>query len=406
MRIGIDARLAYRRGVGTYSANLVLALSRVDPYNDYWIFGAPTELKKAVTNRRFRFSDPQTESESRFARRWESHPAWYEQFWLPSRLFKYELDLLHYTDNSATMARDIPYVVTVHDTLFLRPLTEAYPRATLKQKMLDLYKKLLVPSTARHARAVLTVSEFSKQGIVKDLKVPAERVFVTPEGVDAGFYHPPVRRGRGARETRKRKVASRILAHGADDERKNLFNILKAVSLVQKKGKRVTLDILGMEEADARRTGYARWVKEWGMESSVRWMGHVSKEKVRESYHKADVFLYVSRWEGFGLPILEAFACGVPVLSSNKTALPEVAGGAACLVDPEKSWEIAEELDRLLRHPSLRAEWIKKGYARAKQFSWERTAQATLDVYRKVLLEMEYDTSGKRIETHGEGSPE
>jgi glycosyltransferase involved in cell wall biosynthesis len=399
VRIGFDARLAWRRGVGTYTANLLLALSRVDSYNDYFVFGAPPDLKKAIANKRFKYLDPAVEHVSRLFRSLARHPAFYEQFWLPGMLLKHELDLLHYTDNSATVTADVPYVVTVHDTMFRRPLSEAYPRATFRQRLVDLYKKAVVPLAARNALAVLTVSEYSKKDIVKELRVPEERVFVTLEGVDREVFSPPVR---GVKNAGKKGGQPVVLVHGAEDERKNVFNILKAASILLKKGRPVTVMILGMDEKSLERCGVARHIREWGLTPYLQPMGYVSGKLLPETYRRADVFLYASRWEGFGLPVLEAFACGVPVVASNATSLPEVAGEAALLVNPEKPGEIADAVERVIAKPAAARALVRKGFARVKQFTWDRTARMTIDVYRRAALEMEYDHQGKRIGTRGD----
>jgi glycosyltransferase involved in cell wall biosynthesis len=309
---------------------------------------------------------------------------------MPSMLARHGLTLLHYTDNSATVATGIPFVVTVHDTMFLRPLARSYPRATARQRLVDVYKKWVTPRAARGALAVLTVSEFSRKCIVKDLEVPAERVHVTPEGVDPAAFTPDPRR-------RARKGPPTILVHAADDERKNLLNILRAFRLLIRKRPDATLMAMGMDERGLKRSGAARVVREWGLAPRLQMLGEVPRKLLRETYLKADVLLLASRWEGFGLPVLEAFACGVPVVASNTTALPEVAGNAALLVDPEDPLGMAEAVGRILGSPAFARSLVRRGFARARQFTWERTARLTLDVYRKAALSLEYDRQGRRI---------
>jgi glycosyltransferase involved in cell wall biosynthesis len=218
-------------------------------------------------------------------------------------------------------------------------------------------------------------------------------VHVTPEGVDGTVFSPAERRARAG----GKKRLPVVLVHGAEDERKNLFNILKAASILLKKGRPVTVMILGMDERGLERCGLARYAREWGLVPYLHPLGCVAGKLLPETYRRADVFLYASRWEGFGLPILEAFASGVPVVASNTTSLPEVAGDAAILVSPEKPWEMAAAVERILARPAAARRLVKKGLIRAGQFTWERTARLTLDVYRKVALGMEYDKQGKRI---------
>lgn len=391
MRIGIDARLAWRRGVGTYVANLLMALSRVDPYHEYLVFSAPPELRKVLPTRRFRFLDPRSVP-SRLGRALAAQPALYEQFWLPAMAMKHGVHLLHYTDNSSAVASGVPTLVTVHDTMFLRPLKVSYPRATLRQRLIDAYKKWAVPVGARAALAVITVSEFSRAGIVRDLKVPSDRVFVTPEGVDPEVFSPDPKRRRDPR-------APRILIHAADDERKNLPNLLKAFSAIRREWPGAVLMAMGMDEAGLARSGAAALVRQADLGRSIQWLGEVSRPLLRETYLKADLLLFASRWEGFGLPVLEAFACGVPVVASNATATPEVAGNAALLVDPGDPDAIAAACRRVLGSPAFSRALARRGLLRAKYFAWDRTARLTLDVYRKAALELEYDRHGRRRET-------
>ena len=371
-------------------ANLLAALSRTDPYNEYFVFSAPPELRKTLGGKSFRFLGPATESSSRMGRTLAKQPAFYEQFWIPSMVLRYGLTLLHYTDNSATIAADVPYVVTVHDTMFLRPLRESYPHATARQRLLDLYKKWVVPVAARSALAVLTVSEFSKRGIVNDLKVPEEKVHVTPEGVDLEAFRP------AGKDGKRREGPPVVLVHAADDERKNLTNILKAFRHILKKRPDAILAAMGMDERGIRRSGASRLAREWGLTPNLQMLGDVPRKRLRETYLRADVLLLASRWEGFGLPVLEAFACGVPVVASRTTALPEVAGNAAVLADPEDPKALAEAVLKVLDSPALARSLARKGFARAKQFSWDRTARLTLEVYRKAALALEYDKQGKR----------
>lgn len=393
MRIGIDARLAWRRGVGVYTANLLLALSRTDPYNEYHVFSAPPELRKALPSRRFHFVDPSDHGTAPLLKPFARHPAFYEQWWMPTQLERLGLDLLHYTDNSATLVAGVPFVVTVHDTMFLRPLKDSYPRSTMRQWLVDRYKKLVAPS-AQAAKAVITVSESSRKDIVRDLGVPGERVWVTPEGVDPKAFFPLKRR--------KKHDLPTVMVHGAEDERKNLGGVLRCARILRERGKRVRWDILGMDEARMRRSGWASKVREWGLEPFVRLKGDVPWKDLRSAYHEADLLLHVSRWEGFGLPVLEAFACGVPVVVSDAKSLPEVAGNAALAVSPDSPESMADAVLRVLTRPLTARTLVRKGLARAKQFTWDRTARMTVEAYQKAALSKEYDKQGRRIGADGE----
>ena len=364
LHIGIDARLAYRRGVGTYAANLILALARIDKKNRYSIFNAPESLKAQVKNPRFEWVNFHF-----------SNAAYYEQVLLPRAAKAQGVDFLHYTDNSATAIDPIPFVVTLHDAMHVRPLSKVRPNPTFRHRLVYGYKKWAIARSVPRARAVLTVSEYSKTMILKLMRLKSERVFVTLEGVDRSFFK---------KIPRKHSKLFKILVHGAADERKNLSNILKASKIMATHRKNFQLVVLGMDAEELEYTSYLEEVAALNLGPRVEWAGNVPGKMLPEVYAEADLFLYPSRLEGFGLPVLEAFACGVPVVASNSSSLPEVAGDAALLVDPESPEAIAKAVQQMMDKPALRRRYIQKGFRRAKMFSWDKTAKKTLKVYERM----------------------
>lgn len=364
LHIGIDARLAYRRGVGTYTANLILGLAKIDRKNRYSIFNASDSLKRQAKNPRFEWVN------FRF-----SNAAYYEQVLLPRAARAQDVDFLHYTDNSATAIDPIPFVVTLHDTMHIRPLAQVRPRPTFRHRLVYGYKKWAIARSVVKAKAILTVSEFSKSEILKRMRLKNEKVFVTPEGVDRRFFK---------KDPRRPSKLFKILVHGAADERKNLSNILKAVKILADRKKKFQLVVVGMDAEEMKYTRYLEEELALKVENRVDWVGNVPMEMIPQAYAEADLFLYPSRLEGFGLPVLEAFACGVPVVASNTTSLPEVAGDAALLVDPESPEAIARAVQQMMEKPALRRRYIQKGLRRAKLFTWEKTARKTLAVYEQM----------------------
>jgi glycosyltransferase involved in cell wall biosynthesis len=364
LRIGIDARLAYRRGVGTYTANLVLSLAKIDRKNKYVIFNAPEILRRQVKSPRFQ---------------WKKLPffnaAYYEQFLLPRTAKRMDLDFLHYTDNSGPVSGDFPFVLTLHDVMHERTLSCAYPSATLRQRLVHAYKRWAVPRAARRARAILTVSEFSRHQIVQRLGIKEKRIIVTPEGVDMKLFK---------KTKRKKTKLFKILVHGATDDRKNLSNILKAGRLLADQGRNFQFVVIGMEEAELKSTGYLGQAMDLDLGRYLEWAGNVPMETLKRICSELDLLLYVSRLEGFGLPVLEAFACGLPVVASNTSSLPEVAGPAALLVNPESPEAIAKAVGKIMDRPVLRQLLIRRGLKRARLFSWEKTAELTLKVYERM----------------------
>jgi glycosyltransferase involved in cell wall biosynthesis len=364
LRIGIDARLAFRRGVGTYTANLILSLAKIDRKNEYVIFNAPEILRRQVKNPRFKWTELPF-----------FNATYYEQFLLPRTAKNMGLDFLHYTDNSGPVSGGFPFVLTLHDVMHERPLSQAYPTATLRQRLVHTYKRWAVPRAAKRAKAILTVSEFSKRRIVQRLGVEEGKVITTLEGVDLKLFK---------KAARKKNKLFKILVHGATDDRKNLSNILKAGRLLVDQGRNFQFVVIGMDETELKSTAYLKQSMELNLGRYLEWAGNVSMETLKHICRELDLLLYVSRLEGFGLPVLEAFACGLPVIASNTSSLPEVAGSAALLVDPESPKAIAGAVGKMMDRPALRKRLVQLGLKRAGKFTWEKTARMTLRVYERM----------------------
>lgn len=367
LRVGLDARLAFRRGVGTYTAQLAIALACVCPDLELLLLNAPSELKNALDGSSARFMDIPVR-----------HPALYEQFSLPSLARRERLDLLHYTDNSGALFARSPYVLTLHDAMMVRHSSESHDGATLKQRMVGFYKRFTAGPSGRSARLVLTVSESSKRDIVRLLGVPEDHVRVVPEGVEAERFKRP----RAFRKSRRRRPV--ILVQGAVDQRKNIPGVLRTAAVLKGKGVDCTFRVIGYPMADFKRAGYVSLAKSLGVEKNVEWAGQIESDRLPGEYWDADLFLYASLWEGFGLPVLEAFVAGTPVVASDTTSIPEVAGNAARLADPRDADALAAEIRKVLTGPSLRETLVERGKKRASLFTWEKTAKKTAEVYHEA----------------------
>ncbi len=309
-----------------------------------------------------------------------------------------DFDLLHVTYNAPPL-NPCPTVVTVHDISF-----EHYPHFFSPRDRLIL--KTLVPLSARRAAHVLTVSQHAKQEIVARYGLSPDKITVTYEA--AGEQYQPV-----ADPARLAAVRTRYgipdgpfaLALGNLQPRKNIARLIEAFGQAVH-GERSTVNGERSTEADhgspltVHRSppslviaGKAQWresqiyaaVQQAGLEGRVLFPGYVEDADLPALYSAATVFVYPSLYEGFGLPPLEAMACGVPVISSNAASLPEVVGDAARLVDPTDTAALAQALHDVLSQPGLQAELRQRGFARAAQFSWERCAAETLAVYSAVL---------------------
>lgn len=285
---------------------------------------------------------------------------------LPLIARRYRADLLH------TMYYLPPgpvrhTIVSVHDVSFVR-----FPEFfSLGER---LKNRLLVGDAIRRAGAITTLTSHAKAEIVDVFGVDPGRVFVVPCGVAPAFFEadPDHRRPPGDE--------LRLLAVGSLQPRKNIQRLVAAVrSLASQRP--VLLSLIGPEGYQAQEIR-----KSIGQEVAVQFLGYVSEQRLIDAYQSADVFVYPSVYEGFGLPVIEAMACGTPVVASTGGSLPEVAGGAAVLVDPLDERAIAEGIQSVADDLALRTRLIRDGLDRARHFTWPAAARALADVYRLVVF--------------------
>jgi glycosyltransferase involved in cell wall biosynthesis len=264
--------------------------------------------------------------------------------------------------------------VTIHDLIYAR-----FPEA--HSGLRDKGMKVLVPQAARHSDRVITVSQSARADLIELLRIPSQRIDVVPQGLGS------VRRATalGERATRERfGLGERrvLLSLSAKRAHKNLAPLIEALARISAE-QRPVLVLPGYRtahEADLRELARVR-----GVENDVRFPPWISAEELEGLWALARAFVFPSLYEGFGLPVLEAMARGVPVACSNASSLPEVAGDAALLFDPRSESQIAEALSRLLGDDELCARLRTLGMARAEQFTWRRTARLTLESYARAL---------------------
>jgi len=270
-----------------------------------------------------------------------------ELWWYPRRLARVTADVLHCTTYYGPLHPRTPTVVTVHDLAVWRH-PEAFGRWT------RAYVPRVVPHVVGAARSVIAVSEFTAAELERMLRVRRERIRVVPNGVEAAFT-PGGPRADG----------DYVLAVGTLEPRKNLAAAVAAA------------DRLGVE---LRVAGAQGWGRVDIRRTHVTWVGHVDDDELARLYRGARCLVYPSLYEGFGIPILEAMACGTPVVTSRGGATEEVAGGAAVLVDPLDPADVAAGMDRAAgAHEYLRA----CGLERARRFTWDETARRTQAVYEE-----------------------
>lgn len=285
-------------------------------------------------------------------------------------------DLVHFPHFTVPLVFKKPYVVTLHDLIYY-----LFPGAC-PNRLGHWYARLMYPNAARKARMVIADSEFSKEEIVRNLAVPRERVRVIYPGVDTEHFRP--RPAETLIKSLARYGISKpyILYVGNHQERKNIPGLVEAFARLRR---RADYQLVIGGPTDPRRPEVGHMIKRLGLEESVVLTGWVPLEELPALYCGAACFVFPSLYEGFGLPALEAMACGTPVVSSDSSSLPEVVGEAGILIAPRDRKLLAESIEKVLESPGLREELGEKGVRRAKLFSWETTARETLGVYYEAL---------------------
>lgn len=376
MRIGIDAHMVGHRETGneTYILELVKALvtlkTPLPP--ELVIFVEPlgrSQLPAILENTAgVSVVDlPTTSAVRRLAWDW------------PRLARRYRLDLLHLTYN-APLFSPCPLVVTVHDISF-----ERHPEWFSQRDLTVL--KTLVPRSVRKAARVITAAEFTRRELAAIYPtLEKTKIKVTPYAVGDNF-RPVTDESRLARVREKYGTSPDfVLAVGNLQPRKNLMGLLEGFEqAVRTSNLPHKLVIAGQAGWQAEQ--FLNTVREKGLAERVVFTGFVPGEDLPALYSAARLFAYPSLYEGFGFPVLEAMACGTPVLTSNNTVLPEVAGEAACLVDARNSVQIGEALVRLLTNSEERARLSARGLDRATSFSWTKTALETFHIYEEVCAE-------------------
>lgn len=372
MHIGIDAHAigAQQGGNETYIKQLITALAEIDRTNRYSLYLANTQ---AVAEWRAGFAQAHPNFEIRQIP--QPTPLVRVPLYLAYELRRRPVDVLH-VQYTAPPFCPVPVVATIHDLAF-EHLPETFTRRGAWQL------KMTVRRTAQRAARVATVSEYSRQDLLRTYNLPPEKVAVTYNGIAAHFNPTPLAPDEAAQlKTRFGITREFILAVGSLQPRKNLVRLIRAYARLRTERPAFTqqLVIVGRKLwlhheifAEVARQPWA---------ADVILTGYVTDEELPPLYRAAAVFAYPSIFEGFGLPPLEAMACGTPVLTSNNSCLPEVVGTAALTVDPYDEAALADGLLRVLQDESLRARLRAAGPARAKSFTWRAAAEKTLELYQ------------------------
>jgi glycosyltransferase involved in cell wall biosynthesis len=375
LHIVIDARRIRDFGVGTYIRSLVRALSTIDTVNRYTLVSGPDDVRDLA-------GLPENFRTSVYARQDEHH---IDNVLFPMFLRGLAPDLVHVPLNRVPLLMIQPYVVTVHDLANLFFEWEEYSKLRIQLRRFRVKRGL-----ARASR-VIAVSEATRVDVAQMAGVPPHRLRLVYNAPDPSFLQPD---GADAAEQQRRIMERYQIQHpyllyaGNIRRHKNIPRLVEAFAVVREQLAAhpvygdLRLVIIGdnISQYPAVRQAVIRS----RAEHVVRFLGFVPFETLRFFYQSASVFVFPSRYEGFGLPPLEAMACGAPVVTSNVSSLPEVVGDAAILVNPENVFDIVRGIRDALLDEELRANLIRKGREQAARFSWSRTARQVLEIYEEA----------------------
>lgn len=376
MRIGIEAQRIFRKnkhGMDYVVLQEIKEIQKMDAKNEYFVFVAPGEDPCLEDSKNVHI----IEIGGNF------YPLW-EQFTLPKAVKELNLDMLHCTSNTAPIRCKIPLILTLHDIIFLEPRDKS--NKSLYQNLGWFYRRLVVPRILRKCQYIITVSNFEKNNIISKLNIPQERIRMIYNGYNEWF-----RPTQDTDQVYKKYIddLGYFFFLGNTDPKKNTERTLIAYSMYLEKSdvKRKLL----MADLDK---GYLDDIIERNHIENIRdfivMPGYIVNSDLPYIYNNAFAFLYTSLRESFGIPLLEAMACGTPVITSNTSSMPEIGGKDAILVNPESPEEIAEKMLLLEKDDQYYRKQEEYGIIRAKLFSWRLTAESLLNVYEKIYRQKKH----------------
>lgn len=368
-QIGIDARfLSYGIGIQKLGDNFIKNLPSVNNDFVYNIFqNTPEDLYSYPDFKKTVINIPLY--------------SWQEQIFFPGRLLVNRIDLLHGLNYIVPVVKPCKSVVTICDLAFFH--AHPYSKQYSQQKQIKRLRKWVLFS-AKSADMIIAISESTKRDIIRFLHIPEDKIKVIYPGVDFRLYRV-IENPKLIELTRDRyNLPSRyILSVSSASVRKNYMGIIKAYHRLKQEAISCKLVFTGREHFFSEEMFDV--IRDSGLEDDIIFPGYVPESDLPVLYNGADLVVYPSFFEGFGLPVLEAMACGTPVITSNVSSLPEVAGNAAIMVDPYNVDELAEAMWRALSQDSLKKEMVAEGLKQTRRFSWEKMARETLGVYKELL---------------------
>lgn len=373
MKIGIEAQRIFRtkkHGMDIVALELIKALQKIDLVNQYYIFVKKGDDKDCLA---------ETANFNIVEVPGATYADW-EQIFLPMYAKKFKVDILHCTSNTAPILYSSKTVVTLHDVIFLEN-NQTSSTSSWYQNLGRIYRKLIVPKSVKNATHIITVSEFESNQICKILNIQNNNISVVYNSFGKHFSKKYSIENIDMVKRKYKLPENYIFYIGNTDPKKNILNTIRAyrnycinsinpIPLVIADISEPFLESV-LEKTDTK-----------SLRNRIVLTGYIHNADLPCIYAGANLFLYPSLRESFGIPVLESMASGTPVITSNISALPEIVGKAALLVDPRNEKNIGEAMLQILSNENKSEELVKEGYERIKQFSWDLSANKLLNIYQ------------------------
>lgn len=379
MKIGIEAQRIFRKkkhGMDMVALELIRNLQQIDKKNEYVIFVKPDE-DRSVLKETSNFKIVELEG--------GAYPFW-EQVALPKAAAKYGCQVLHCTSNTAPVFCKIPLVVTLHDIIYMESSALDIIRSSGSnyQKFGNVYRRLVVPKIIKKSRKIITVSKFEEACIGKFFGMGKDDRLITVYNGVSEYFKPVTDPVILKTVKEKYNLPDRYFFFlGNTHPKKNTKGTLAAFSqFLKQKGSDMKLVMI-----DYDKTALENLLQEIGAPELIHKIvltGYIVNQDLPAIYAQSQLFLYPSLRESFGIPLIEAMACATPVITSNTSSMPEIAGNAAVLIDPFKPEEITAAMIRVYNNDTLKSSMIKAGIEQAAKFSWKTMAEDVLKIYTEI----------------------
>lgn len=376
MRIGIEVQRLFRQerfGIETSAIELIHELYKLNTHHEIVILtkkGGNTEFFEGCSDFKIKYLPGKFFVD-------------FEQIMLPIAASRANIDILHCTGNTTPLLCTKPIIQTLHDIIFMDPIPIS---DSLYQRVGNFYRRMIVPMAVKKSKAIITVSHYEKKRIVERLKLNETKVHVINNGINSRFKkttNPALLR---ATQLRYKLPDEFILFLGNTSSRKNPEGVLEAYTIyAQRALKPLPLVTPGLSNgfiaSHLNKKGLTQFA------GNIHSPGYIFQDDIVHIYSLSKLFLFPSLSEGFGMPILEAMGCGVPVITSNLSSLPEISGDAALLINPYHITEISDAMLRILENPEVTEDLITKGLKQVQLFQWKHVAEKTMEIYERVYHE-------------------